>query len=182
MSEPHDTPTPICDETQHLLPFFVNGSLEPQEHRSVRHHLIRCAACRAETRRLEGLMEMLSEQRLDGSRTESTTTATPVHFAPATFERRQADAELQAHRFRPGLLAAALIGAFALGSLLAPLSHLQDLSVPDQIAADQDAETTKSTFDDGFESGDLGGWTLFDSFDGPAGSDDKSPTSKGDPS
>ncbi len=37
-----------CEQTCELLPWWVNGSLEPDERRQVEDHLATCAACRAE--------------------------------------------------------------------------------------------------------------------------------------
>ena len=50
------TTDPTCDRTLLALPWLLNGSLEAEERRAVREHLIACPDCRAELVRTRELL------------------------------------------------------------------------------------------------------------------------------
>ena len=52
----HDDPQHV--QTSELLPWFVNGTLDPEEHTRVERHLADCISCKQELARLraEGIL------------------------------------------------------------------------------------------------------------------------------
>src|SRR5690348_5316756 len=57
-----------CDDTEHgaaaeLLPWFVNGTLDPHEHARVARHLLDCLACNKELEALREVRALLLRDR-----------------------------------------------------------------------------------------------------------------------
>lgn len=50
-----------CREIKELIPIYLDGELESQDHRLVAEHLLSCEACRAEAQTIEKSWEMLGE-------------------------------------------------------------------------------------------------------------------------
>ena len=56
---------PVHSEVAELLPWYVNGTLEAQEHEVVARHLMACKACHQESLMLSRLQADLNEDELD---------------------------------------------------------------------------------------------------------------------
>lgn len=57
--------TVVHQESMALMPWYVNGTLSASEHDMVASHLLRCAACRHESRWLNSLQMAVSENESD---------------------------------------------------------------------------------------------------------------------
>jgi len=70
-----------CHRTTLALPWLLNGSLEAEERREVREHLIVCARCREELARTRQALAMVQGARVQTAR-EATPVTPPAVLAP----------------------------------------------------------------------------------------------------
>lgn len=135
MREP--TRRPTHDEVVELLPWLVNGTLEPDEVRRVRDHLAQCASCRAARAEEERLAAALiavpeSEERI----------AAGLDRLRSALAREERRGWLRRQPTRRQLLAAVLVQGIVVTGLLALAAWLlrpaaetrfRTLSTPDAV-------------------------------------------------
>lgn len=112
MREP--TRPPTHDEVVELLPWLVNGTLEPDEARRVRDHLARCASCRAARAEEERLAAALIEAPESEARI-----AAGLDRLRSALAREERRGWLRRQPTRRQLLAAVLVQGIVVTGLLA---------------------------------------------------------------
>lgn len=151
-----------CKYTSERLPWFANGTLGPDEHQQVRRHLIRCRACRAENRALAGQLSLLADLRRTQKRAVEIAVEIESHESSGWQLGTVVPIQWVSRSVR---LAAALVLAFVLGSVLNPQQYLNHSEDPKLVTAQsqdaqQDAQRLQPVFDEGFESGSLSSWRV----------------------
>lgn len=117
MREP--TRPPTHGEVVELLPWLVNGTLEPDEERRVRDHLTRCASCRAARAGEERLAAALIEAPESEARI-----AAGLDRLRSTLAREQRRGWLRRQPTRRQLLAAVVVQGIVVTGLLVLMAWL----------------------------------------------------------
>ena len=99
------TTDPNCHRTLLALPWLLNGSLEPEERRAVREHLIACPECRAELARTRELLAAFQAER------QAAPAAAVAPVGRVVAFRRAALGRAPAHRLAWAAMIAAILAS-----------------------------------------------------------------------
>lgn len=152
MSESHPEAGIGHDDAWALLPWYITGTLEPDEHRAVERHLAGCDACAAELKTQRRLAECVREQCLAEEAAERQWAVLRARIAGD--KRAALDRPVAADRGRVVPLRARRAPVVALGGLAVAAALALALFLPDaQQQTGQAPFVTLTTPNDGARNG-----------------------------